>query len=85
MAGPPPMPLSHLHNRRAIVPDKNASQVVLTPVVEPALVHRPSNASKAAPVEPESRRQRPYLFDALRRASLLTRIVADTLDWDGKL
>ena len=78
------MPLSHLHNRRAIV-SYNACQSVPTPAVEPALVHLPSNASKAAPVEPESRRQRPYLFDALRRASLLTRIVADTLDWDGKL
>ena len=81
MAGPP-MPLSNLHgekNRRAITL-ANASLSVPMPAVEPALVQRPSNASKPTR---ESRRRRPYLFETLR-ASLLTRIITDTLDWDGK-
>lgn len=83
MAGPP-MPLSNLHgerNRRAITL-ANASLPVPMPPVEPALPQRPSNASK--PTTRESRRRRPYLLETLR-ASLRTRIITDTLDWDGKL
>ena len=84
MAGPP-VPLSTHEgetNRRAITL-VNPSQSVPSPGFELALAQRPSKASKRTH-EQERRRQRPYLFETLR-ASLLTRIVADTLDWDGKL
>ena len=80
MAGPPTTPIANLHgekDRRAITL-ANLAQ----PVSTLALLQRPSNASKPTR-EPQSRRRRPFLFETLR-ASLLTRIVADTLDWDGK-
>lgn len=81
MAGPPTTPIANLHgekDRRAITL-ANLAQPVSTPAL---LQQRPSNASKPTR-EPQSRRRRPFLFEALR-ASLLTRIVAETLDWDGK-
>ncbi|KAI9438074.1 hypothetical protein H4582DRAFT_233318 [Lactarius indigo] len=78
----PPMPLSTRHGKkdRRTIDDlaNNPSQ----PVPGPALVQRPSKASKRTRDEHEPRRRRPFLFETLR-ASLLTRIVADTLDWDA--
>lgn len=83
------MPLSNRHgkkNSRAINGIlANPSRPLPMPGLEPALVQRPSKASVTNPThEHESRRPRPYLFETLQ-ASLLTRIIADTLDWDGKL
>lgn len=85
MAGPP-KPLSTRDGKktRRAITLANPSQPVPTPSFEPALVQRPSKASKRTR-EHQPPRQRPYLFETLRAPSLPTRILADTLDWDGKL
>lgn len=83
MAGPP-MPLSirpGKKDRRAITL-ANPSQPL--PGFAPPLVQRPSKAPDRTREHEPTRPRRPYLFETLR-APLLTRIVADTLDWDGKL
>ncbi|KAI9452044.1 hypothetical protein BJY52DRAFT_1294837 [Lactarius psammicola] len=90
MAAGPPMPLSNRHgkkgDRRVMMIDlaNPSSQPVPTPTFGPALVQqRPSKASNTTRErEREPPRRRPYLFETLR-SSLLTRIVADTLDWDA--
>lgn len=72
--------LANLHGEK----DRRAISLanLAQPVSTPALAQRPSNASKPTREPQSRRRRRPYLFETLR-ASLLTRIVADTLDWDA--
>ncbi len=83
------MPLSNRHGKKdcraSLIDLASTSQLVPMPGFGHALVQRPSKASKRTRErEREPRRRRPYLFETLR-ASLPTRIIADTLDWDGKL
>ncbi|KAH9046640.1 hypothetical protein EDB84DRAFT_1465825 [Lactarius hengduanensis] len=76
-------PLSTRHGKkdRRTIDLANLPQPVPMLGFGPALVQRPSKASKRTR-EYEPHRRRPFLFETLR-ASLLTRIVADTLDWDA--
>lgn len=76
-------PLSTRHGKkdRRTIDLANLPQPVPMLGFGPALVQRPSKASKRTR-EHEAHRRRPFLFETLR-ASLLTRIVADTLDWDA--
>ncbi|KAH8977850.1 hypothetical protein EDB86DRAFT_2997916 [Lactarius hatsudake] len=77
------MPLSTRHGKkeRRTIDLANLPQPVPMLGFGPALVQRPSKPSKRTR-EHEPHRRRPFLFETLR-ASLLTRIVADTLDWDA--
>ncbi|KAH9034359.1 hypothetical protein EDB83DRAFT_2525167 [Lactarius deliciosus] len=79
------MPLSTRHGKkeRRTIDLANLPQPVPMLGFGPALVQRPSKASKRKREhDSEPHRRRPFLFETLR-ASLLTRIVADTLDWDA--